>query len=118
MTDNLRDTNDDQDEARRDSRQKVIWSGVLTKENDQAFPCSILDVSYAGTLVESAAPLAESEEVLLTIDGLGDFAGRVKWQKEDSTGLLLMAGPNLLLKKFAEASGADISKVPVEPDPS
>lgn len=99
-------------DSRKDDRRSVVWSGTLTRENDQEYPCSILDVAFAGTLIESPAPVDSGEDIILSIEGLGDFAATVKWSKGDSKGLVLMAGPNLLLKEFSEASGSQISKEP------
>jgi len=107
------------DDKRLDARLPVLWTGTLTTENDQVFPCDIRDVSHAGTLVSTEAHIPMGERILLEIEGLGEFAAEVKWQGSEQLGLLILAGPDLVLKKFAETSGAKISARPqaVEKDP-
>ena len=56
-----------------------------------------------------------NEEVLLTIDDLGDLAARIQWIKSIEKGLGIMGGPDLLLKKFADTGGVTISDYPVAP---
>ncbi|WND04131.1 hypothetical protein QGN29_07065 [Temperatibacter marinus] len=104
--------NPENQNVRRDDRQPVVWTATLIKEDDSEHACSILDVAFAGTLIETDASLDVNEEILLRIDGLGEFAGKVKWSKENNKGLLLMAGPDLLLKEFSTASGSEISTSP------
>lgn len=111
MSDEWDETGDDR---RRDSRREVFWAGTLEDESGQTFPCHVRDVSLAGVLVAAEHPFEPGADLLLTIDALGHFAGRVKWQSETEMGLMLLAGPDLMLKKFAERAGADLS---VRPDP-
>lgn len=99
--------------ARKDDRQSVVWPATLTLDDDSRHDCSVVDVAFAGTLIETNAPINEGDEVILTIAELGDFAATVKWGENQSKGLLLMAGPNLLLKKFSEASGETLSTKPI-----
>jgi len=101
----------DQDK-RQDGRLPVLWSGILTTEDDREFPCEVRDVSTAGTLVTCDAELELGERLLLEIKELGEFAAEVKWQGSAQLGLLILAGPDLVLKKFAEKSGAEVSKHP------
>jgi hypothetical protein len=90
------------DNSRQDARKPVIWKATLTTNDDKVFDCEVRDVSLAGTHVTCLAPLAIKDEVLLTIDGLGDFAGEVCWVRNENIGLTLLVGPDLLLKKFDE----------------
>ena len=92
----------DDDNYRQDDRKPVIWSATLTTEDDKVYDCEVRDVSLAGTLITTLAPLVVDSEILLSIDGLGDFAGIVRWSCNENIGLTLMAGPDLLLKKFDE----------------
>lgn len=100
------------DDKRLDTRLPVLWTGTLTTENDQEFTCEVRDVSHAGTLISTTASLPMGERILLEIEGLGEFAAEVKWQGSEQLGLLILAGPDLVLKKFAEGSGAALSDRP------
>ena len=104
-------------ERRTEDRLDVSWRATLTV-GDTPVSCAILDVATAGTKVALADPAAiqPGQEVLLTVDGLGDFAGRVAWRRGDELGLQILAGPDLLLKRFAESSGAYPSTSPSDPD--
>lgn len=97
MTDSGRD-------RRGDDRLAVTWHGSITLQDDRSFDCQVGDVSLAGTLIQSDAPVKSGEEVLLSIPTLGDFAGEVQWIKEGAFGLNILAGPDLLLKRIAEES--------------
>lgn len=100
-------------DARKDERKPVVWPGTLTLDDDSLHDCQVVDVAFAGTLIETQAPIQKGDEVILTIAELGDFAASVKWAEDNAKGLLLLAGPDLLLKKFSEASGRDLSTKPV-----
>lgn len=103
------------DDKRRDDRLPVLWHGTLIDEEDNSYPCEIRDVSHAGTLVSCEADIDLGSELILTIENLGEFASVVKWQGSRQLGLMILAGPDLVLKKFAEGSGASLSEAPVEP---
>lgn len=106
-------------DKRGDDRLPVLWTGRLTTDDDQEFPCKIRDVSLAGTLVSTDASIPMGERLLLEIDELGEFAVEVKWSGSEQLGLLILAGPDLALKKFAEGAGGGTSEKPVavEGDP-
>ncbi len=91
-------------ERRRDDRLDVIWQATMIVDDD-SFDCEVCDVSLAGTLVKVDAPLEQGAEVLLRINDLGDFAGKVAWLAGGKCGLTLHLGPDMLLKKYAELSG-------------
>ncbi|MFC3052260.1 PilZ domain-containing protein [Kordiimonas pumila] len=97
---------------RQDDRLPVLWRGTLTTENDQAYSCEVRDISLAGTLISCEAPLELGDRILLEIDGLGEFAAEIKWQGSKQLGLMILAGPDLVLKKFAENSGSRVSEKP------
>ncbi len=105
-------TEKDNLERRWDSRLPVVWQGTVTTLDDEVFPCGICDVSTAGTLIKCAADLSMNTQVVLTIDGIGDFASRVQWISGDQTGMQLLVGPDMLLKRFAEASQSYPSTAP------
>lgn len=102
-------------DKRRDDRLPVLWRGTLTTEDDREFPCEIRDISLAGTLITCDADVEMGEHLMLSIDNLGDFASVVKWQGSRGLGLMILAGPDLALKKFAEGAGNDISESPKDP---
>jgi len=99
-------------DKRQDGRLPVLWSGTLTTEDDRSYPCEVCDISLAGTLVSCDAELQMGERLLLEIAELGEFAAEVKWLGSSQLGLLILAGPDLVLKKFAEGSGSEVSKHP------
>lgn len=101
---------------RNDDRLPVLWTGRLTTDDDKEFECKVRDVSLAGTLVSTDAPMNLGERLLLEIDELGEFAVEVKWSGSEQLGLLILAGPDLALKKFAEGSGGETSEKPVVVD--
>lgn len=102
------------EEARQDDRETVTWSATLILEDDTVYDCHVIDVAFAGTQIETDAPVELEDEVILRIDTLGDFAATVKWAKGEAKGLYLMGGPDLLLKKFSETSGENVSTEPLE----
>ncbi|WP_281301324.1 PilZ domain-containing protein [Iodidimonas sp. MBR-14] len=97
----------DHDDRRHDLRMNVSWPAKIITQNDQIWPCDILDVSWAGTHIASPAPLVLGEELILDIPNLGEFAARVQWQHEKRYGLTLLLGPDLLLRHYAEHIGPD-----------
>ncbi|WP_262693194.1 PilZ domain-containing protein [Kordiimonas aquimaris] len=101
------------DNKRGDDRLPVLWTGRLTTDDDKEFTCKVRDVSLAGTLISTDASLELGERLLLEIDELGEFAVEVKWSGSDQLGLLILAGPDLMLKKFAEGAGSETSNKPI-----
>lgn len=99
-------------EKRQDSRLPVLWTGTVTTDDDRSFPCDVRDVSHAGTLISCDEDFKMGERLLLEIEGLGEFAVEIKWKGSDQLGLMILAGPDLVLKKFTEGAGSDISKEP------
>lgn len=91
-------------ERRGDDRMPVAWTAKVTLVDDSVHAAEVGDISLAGTLVRSDARVALGDEVVLAIDLLGEFAGKVQWVREGSFGLTLQAGPQLLLKQIAEDS--------------
>lgn len=94
--------NDESSDRRSDDRLDVGWPGTIVKQDDRTWPCRVLDISTAGTKIESEAEVTAGEEVLLSLPELGEFAGKVQWVGDMSFGLALQAGPDLLLKRVAE----------------
>ena len=102
-----------QDTNRRiDERLPVMWHGRIVTEDDTVHTCEICDISTAGTLINCQATLDPGQDVILQIDGLGEFAGSIRWASSPQLGLVLMAGPDLALKRFAESS----PDRPIEPE--
>ncbi len=99
-------------DKRQDTRLPVLWSGTLTTDDERSFPCDVRDVSLAGTLVTCEAEFEMGERLLLEIEGLGEFAAEIKWQGSDQLGLFILAGPDLVLKKFTEVAGSEVSTKP------
>ncbi len=98
---------------RGDDRLPVLWTGKLTTDDDQVYNCEVRDISLAGTLISTDATVEMGERLLLEIEELGEFAVEVKWSGSEQLGLLILAGSDLELKKFAEGSGGKTSEKPV-----
>ncbi|WCL54308.1 PilZ domain-containing protein [Gimibacter soli] len=104
------------DDKRRDERLDVAWVGTLTLESGDQYDCQVQDVALAGTLVHCIAPVKVGDEALLMIEGLGEFAGEVRWVGSGAFGMGLVIGPDIKLKRYAETAGADLSQKPELPD--
>jgi len=102
----------EENNKRQDGRLPVLWNGILTTDDDRVYPCQVRDISLAGTLISCEAELQLGERLLLEIKELGEFAAEVKWQGSKQLGLMILAGPDLVLKKFAESAGAEVSQSP------
>jgi PilZ domain len=96
---------------RREPREPVKWDAVIIVD-DVSYEAKISNVSLAGTLARTDAPLVNGTELILQIPKLGEFAGIVVWVDQPCYGLALMVGPDLNLKHFAVGSGADLSDRP------
>jgi hypothetical protein len=101
------------DDKRGDDRLPVLWTGKLTTDDDREYECHVRDISLAGTLISTNAKVELGERLLLEIEKLGEFAVEVKWSGSKQLGLLILAGPDLMLKKFAEGAGSEPSERPV-----
>ncbi len=104
------------DDKRCDSRLPVLWSGKITDENNNVHTCDIRDISNGGMMVSCDEQFQIGSSLLLEVENLGEFAGEVRWHSSESLGIFLMAGPHLMLKKFAETAGSDISSKPNSTD--
>lgn len=104
------------DERRYDSRLEVKWVGEIETEDGEVFECKIGDVSTGGTLIESEAQLEIGVDVILRVKNHGESGATVQWVGGNRAGLVLQISPSLLLKDYAEASGAHPSEEPVRPD--
>lgn len=104
---------DTSNNRRADDRLPVKWAATLTTEDDAAYAASVHDVSYAGMLVRANCHLREGESLLISIEGLGEFACKVRWVGSEDLGLMVLGGDDLMLKKFAEHAGAAVSDHPV-----
>lgn len=100
-------------EKRHDERLDVLWQGFITTEDGTKYPCKVRDIAEGGALIScDTQGLSLNGDILLTIDQLGEFAGRVQWQGSEKFGLWLLAGDDLALKKFAEKAGSALSSAP------
>lgn len=102
-------------EKRGDDRLPVLWKGQLMTADNDSFPCEVRDISLAGALISCEHEFGDDQQLILKIPELGDFAGVIRWRGSKQLGLFLLAGPDLMLKKFAEAAGAEISVKPETP---
>lgn len=99
-------------EHRVDERQAVQWDAEIVLENE-TYSAKISNVSLAGTLALTEAPLELDTELVLKIPNLGEFAGIAVWVDSPYYGLALMVGPNLDLKRFALSEDGELSSAPV-----
>lgn len=99
-------------EHRTDERLSVQWDAEIIID-DKTFSAKISNVSLAGTLALTEAPVELNTELVLKIPNLGEFAGIAVWVDSPYYGLALMVGPNLDLKRFAMAEGGELSVEPI-----
>lgn len=100
-------------EHRVEERKAVQWDAEIVIEN-KTYSAKISNVSLAGTLALTEAPIAKDTELVLKIPNLGEFAGIAVWVDAPYYGLALMAGPSLDLKRFALAEDGDLSLEPID----
>ena len=99
-----------------DDRLDVLWTARLEQADGRVGACTVHDISLAGILISTDEPVTAGEELLIEIEGIGSFAGRLMWRHDKQGGVALVAGPDLLLKKFAERAGEALSTHPEKPD--
>ena len=102
-------------EHRTDERLEVQWDAEVVVDK-QTFSAKISNVSLAGTLALTEAPLQQNTEIVLRIPNLGEFAGIAVWVDPPYYGLALMVGPDLDLKRFAVAEDGCVSVEPISPN--
>jgi len=73
-------------EERAARRQKLIWKGVLHHDN-QSTDVRIRNISTAGAMVESAAPVAVGSELMLQLSETVSIRATVEWAVDDQAGL-------------------------------
>ncbi len=110
----MNDNENDEDGAnrRREAREPVKWDAVVIVD-DQPYDAKISNVSLAGTLAKTDAPIEMGTELILQIPDLGEFAGIAMWVDKPFYGLALMVGPDLDLKHFTVGSGSGMSDKPL-----
>ena len=96
---------------RRDERKEVRWDAQIQHEDD-SYSAKIGNVSLAGLLAKTEAPLDMNDELILIIPNVGEFAGIVMWKDAPFFGLALMVGPELDLKRLAVTAGEEVSDQP------
>lgn len=99
-------------EHRIEERLTVQWDAEIVID-DQSYSAKISNVSLAGTLALTEAPIEINTELVLKIENIGEFAGIAVWVDRPYYGLALMVGPNLDLKRFAMVEDGSISESPV-----
>lgn len=97
-------TENDGAEHRIDERLAVMWPAVITIQ-DIEYSCEVANVSTAGALLKFCREVEMDQEVMLDIPEFGLFAGEVAWCNNPFYGIKIMAGPDLDLKRHADAFG-------------
>jgi hypothetical protein len=88
-------------ENRDKPRRAVLWSGQL-KFGDHSFDCQIWNISFGGAKVNVGLPFAEGTEVTLTLEGKGQFTGKVMWQSDKNLGIKFDSGDDEMRKAFGK----------------
>ncbi|UUR08486.1 PilZ domain-containing protein [Sphingomonas glaciei] len=78
---------DGRDQAERELRHPLIWSGIVHFDHDSA-PVRLRNISSSGALIESAALYPVGVEVLLDLGQAGTIFATVTWSRGDQAGLL------------------------------
>jgi pilus assembly protein CpaF len=76
------------EERRKHARSKTFRRSRLKTARAES-SCRVVDISADGVKVRLAAPLdtAKQEEVMLFIDGVGEFKGVVAWRRNNDVGI-------------------------------
>lgn len=88
-------------ENRDDRRRAVLWSGQL-KFGEHSFDCQIWNISFGGAKVNVGLPFAEGTEVTLTLEGKGQFTGKVMWQSDRNLGIQFDGGEDEVRAAFGD----------------
>jgi hypothetical protein len=67
-------------------RRLVSWNAKLHRDG-RILDCKAVDVPSGGVKIRIDEPLAINSRVLLTIDPVGSFPGKVQWQDETFAGI-------------------------------
>ena len=73
-------------EERAARRQKLIWKGLLHHDN-RSTEVRVRNISTAGAMVESSAPVAISSELMLELSETVSIRATVEWAVDDHAGL-------------------------------
>jgi pilus assembly protein CpaF len=76
------------DERRKHARSKTFRRSRLKTASGES-SCRVIDISPDGVKVRLAAPLhtTKQEEVMLVIDGVGEFKGLIAWRRNNDIGI-------------------------------
>lgn len=88
-----RDTNESGSERRREVRSPSLYSASLHNGTPDAVDCVVRDISPGGARVAVERGIAERDNLVLDIDGLGLFRSKIVWRSAQEAGLQFIGGP-------------------------
>ncbi|HZS81967.1 MAG TPA: PilZ domain-containing protein [Stellaceae bacterium] len=97
-------------ERRRHERAPLLHSGSL-HQNDDVVDCVIKDISASGARLMMERRIAEQDNFILDIDGVGLFPSRIVWQREGQAGIRFLNDPHTVQSWISAAWGRDTVRV-------
>ena len=79
--------------ADRSERRPVDLTGHLALDDGSTSAITIVDLSYEGCCIATAAPLSAGQPVKLAVARLGAIAANVRWAENGQAGLVFAAEP-------------------------
>ena len=91
-------------QKRSDDRMDVLWDARATIDGEQ-YDCEVANVSTAGALMKLDIELAQSQQFILDVKDLKEYAAQVMWVNRPFYGLKLLVGEDLKLKDHVDKVG-------------
>lgn len=93
------------DETRSDSRRPVDINASLRTMGANGIGCLVSNISIAGFMATSYAPMERASPIWLSVPGFPAMAARVVWVEENRVGCQFETpiSPDLLVQIVAEA---------------
>lgn len=97
-------------ERRRHERSPMLYSGSLY-DGDRMVDCVIKDISASGARLMIERRIAEQEEFVLDIDGVGLFPSKIVWQSDDYAGIEFLDDPGTVRSWIGAVWGKDSVRI-------
>lgn len=94
-------------DRRRHKRIALLHSALL-REGERVIDCVIRDISMSGARLLIEQRIAEQQDLVLDIAGVGRLTGQVVWQRADEAGLRFLDEPGMVKSHVTAAWGADL----------
>ena len=91
------DSTADGADRRAHSREAVLWAGTMAI-GEQEMRCTIHDISSGGARLDTGQELHTNQQVVLSIDGMGEIRARVAWRDGNLVGLAFLVGASYVTR--------------------